>query len=209
MYSPILRQLDSANFLTLWGFLISFLSVCFAIKNQFYLAIIFIIIAGIIDLFDGFVARKIERNSLQFEAGKQLDSLIDLCSFGFGPALFAYCFGLEDIVSIIILMIYISANALRLAYFNSNGLASQGNEEYFTGLPVTYSALFIPLVFILSVRLPEEQMKWILDGVYLILAIAMVSHFKILKLRGIWYSLFAIGAIGLSSFYTWIIITGN
>ena len=206
MFSPILRQLDLANSLTLTGLFLSFFTVVAAANGKFNLAIILLIYAGIIDLFDGFIASKIERNQLQAEAGKQLDSLVDLCSFGFAPALFAYCFGLRDWLSIAILIIYLGANALRLAYFNHQGLADRGEQEYFTGLPVTYAALFIPLFFTASFVLPQTQMKFVLDAVYLLLAIAMVADFKMLKLRGIWYGIFAVGAAVLTGVYGWATI---
>ncbi len=206
MFSPILRQLDLANSLTLTGLFLSFFTVVAAVNGKFNLAIILLIYAGIIDLFDGFVASRIERSQLQAGAGKQLDSLVDLCSFGFAPALFAYCFGLRDWLSIAILILYLGANALRLAYFNNQGLTDRGEQEYFTGLPVTYAALFIPLFFTASFVLPQTQMKFVLDAVYLLLAIAMVADFKMLKLRGIWYGIFAVGAVALTGVYGWAMI---
>jgi CDP-diacylglycerol--serine O-phosphatidyltransferase len=178
-----------------------------AVNAHFNGAIICLIYAGTIDLLDGFVASKIKRTPLQADAGKQLDSLVDLCSFGFAPALFAYCFGLRDWLSITILILYLTANALRLVYFNNQGLGSQGKQEYFTGLPVTYAALFIPVVFTSHFVLPPTQMKFVLDGVYLLLAIAMVADFKIPKLRGIWYGIFGMGAVALTVIYGWVIFT--
>lgn len=103
-------------------------------------------------------------------------------------------------------MVELGANALRLSYFNHQGLADRGEQEYFTGLPVTYAALFIPLFFTASFVLPQAQMKFVLDAVYLLLAIAMVADFKMLKLRGIWYGIFAVGAVALTGVYGWAII---
>ena len=203
MFSPILKQLDLANSFTLTGLFVSFFAVILAINGNFYLAIICLIYAGIVDLFDGFVASKIERTELQAAAGKQLDSVVDLCSFGFAPALFAYCFGLRDWLSVTILAFYLGANALRLVYFNNRGLTEQGEQEYFTGLPVTYAALFIPTIFTASLVLTQLQMRFVLDGVYLLLAIAMVANFQIRKLRGIWYVIFGAGAIVLTGFYSY------
>lgn len=207
MSSPILKQLDLANFFTLTGLFVSFFAVVLAVNGEFNLAIICLIYAGTVDLFDGFVAGKIERTELQAAAGKQLDSLVDLCSFGFAPALFAYCFGLKDWLSVTILILYLAANALRLVYFNNQGLIEEGEQEYFTGLPVTYAALFIPNVFIASLFLPPTQIKLVFNGVYLLLAIAMVANFKIPKLRGIWYVIFGVGAIALTGIYIWVIFT--
>lgn len=208
-FSPILRQLDFANTLTLLGLMFSYLSVIFAIHKQFYAALICMILSGIIDLFDGYVARKSQRTELQSQVGKQLDSIVDVCSFGFAPATFAYCFGLSDAISVVLLIVYVAMNALRLAYFNSTGLSIEGGEEYFTGLPVTYAAMFIPLTFITSFFLADSTVKLILDFLYLLLAVAMVSNFKMLKIRGIWYGIFAFSALNLILVYSWAIMVGK
>lgn len=208
MKNPILQQLDLPNLLTLAGLIFSSASAILAIQEHFYIAIICMIYAGLTDMLDGVVARKTERTHLQSEIGKQLDSIVDVCSFGFAPVIFAYCFGLQDFLSVSTLMFYVSMNALRLSYFNSVGLISEADEEYFTGLPVTYAALFIPLTFTVSFILSDSMMKWVLDGVYLMLAIAMVSNFKMIKIRGIWYGVFALGAVALTGFYSWVIALG-
>jgi CDP-diacylglycerol---serine O-phosphatidyltransferase len=201
----MLRQLDLANVLTLIGLAFAYLSALFAIQSQFYLAIILMILSGIVDLFDGLVARHIQRSELQSQVGKQLDSIVDVCSFGFAPAIFAYCFGLNDPLSVTLLIFYVAMNALRLAYFNSTGLSTEGDEQYFTGLPVTYAAMFIPLAFTTSLFLDPSTVKLILDGLYLVLAIAMVSEFKIIKPRAIWYVIFSLGAAILIGIYFWAV----
>jgi CDP-diacylglycerol--serine O-phosphatidyltransferase len=208
MPGPILSQLDLANGLTLIGLLLSVFSSMFAVQGQFYAALICLIYAGIIDLFDGFVARKIQRTELQSQVGKQIDSIVDVCSFGFAPVVFAYCFGLRDPLSVTVLMVYVGAVAMRLAYFNCAGLSLEGSEQYFTGLPTTYAALFIPVTCLASFALPDPLMKIVLDSLYLALAIAMVANFKMLKLRGIWYGIFSLIAIAGTGIYAWAIAVG-
>ena len=206
MLSPILRQLDLPNTFTLSGLMSSLLAAIFAIQGNFYLAAICLIYSGLTDMLDGVVARSMERTQLQSQVGKQLDSIVDVCSFGFAPAIFAYCYGLQDIFSIILLVFYVAMNALRLSYFGSTGLIEDSQTEYFTGLPVTYAALFITVAFTASVFVSQATMKLILDGVYISLAIAMVANFKMIKIKGIWYGIFALGAIALAVFYGWAIM---
>ena len=209
MPSPILRQLDLANLFTLSGLMVSLISAIFAIQGNFYAALICMIYAGLTDMLDGVIARKIDnRTPLQSEVGKQLDSIVDVCSFGFAPAIFAYCFGLQDFFSVTLLIFYVAVNALRLAYFNNTGLISEEKEEYFTGLPVTYAALFISLTFTASFFVSHSVMNYILKAVYLLLAMAMVANFKMIKIRGIWYGIFGVGAIALMGIYSWALIRG-
>lgn len=208
MLSPILRQLDLPNIFTLTGLMASLLGAILAIQGEFYLAAICMIYSGFTDMLDGVVARSMERSQLQSEVGKQLDSIADVCSFGFAPAIFAYCFGLQDFLGVTLLLFFVAMNALRLAYFNITGVIADNQEEYFTGLPVTYAAVFIPLAFTVNLWVSNSTMKLILSGVYLLLAIAMVANFKMIKIRGIWYGLFALGAIALTGFYGWVIFWG-
>lgn len=212
MISPILRQLDIPNLFTSIGLITSFGTVILATQGNFYAAVICMISSGLIDMLDGALARKMERSPLQSEVGKQLDTIVDVCSFGLAPAIFAYCFGLNDLFSFIVLIFYLSMAALRLAYFNSTGLLTDNDDEYkkkyFIGLPVTYAAVFIPLSFTVNSIISPFIMKCILTGVYILLALAMVTDFKMLKLQGIWYVLFGVGAVVLIGFYSWMIIIG-
>ena len=203
MKDTILGQLDFPNLFTIGGLALSLVSVIYAIQNNFYAAIICMIFAGMVDLFDGLIARQIKRTPLQAEVGKQLDSLVDVCSFGFSPAIFAYCFGLSDPYSLALLAAYAAMATLRLAYFNSVGLSigNDGEDSLFTGLPVTYAALFIPLGFLAQFFLADDIVRWLLKGIYLMLAIAI-------KIKGAWYGLFAVGAVLLTSVYGWALYQG-
>jgi CDP-diacylglycerol--serine O-phosphatidyltransferase len=157
--------------------------------------------SGLIDLFDGFFAKRAKRTPEASAAGPELDSLVDICAFGFAPAIFAYCFGLKGTLSIALLIAYIGVNALRLAYFNHAGLTADEQRNYYTGLPVTYAALFIPAIFTLRLLVPDETLKQILFCLYALLALAMVSSIRIRKLTGIWYAIFSAGALLLTIIY--------
>jgi len=208
MKDTIIAQLDFPNLFTIGGLILSLCSVIFAIQTNFYAAIICMILAGIVDLFDGLIARRTERTPLQAEVGKQLDSLVDACSFGLSPALFAYCFGLQDVYSVALLAFYAAMAILRLAYFNSTGLSTSGEESFFTGLPVTYAALFIPVGFLAQFFFADVTVQWLLRGIYLLLAIAMISPVRIIKIRGAWYGVFAAGTMLLTSTYGWALFQG-
>lgn len=198
----IIHQLDLPNFLSITGLIFSFLCVIFVSHQRFYESIICMICAGISDVFDGFVAKRVQRTELQSSVGKQLDSLVDICSFGFSPAIFGYLFGLQDSLSIFILILYISACGLRLAFFNSVGLLQEGEKKYFVGLPVTYAALFIPITLLAYFFVSKSIMMGLLTLVYLCLTFLMLSNLKIVKLQGIWYSIVLFGALNLMAIYT-------
>lgn len=206
MNSPILRQLDLPNAFSLLGLAMSFASVVLAFQGQFYAAILLMMYAGLIDLFDGYVARKVERSDLQREVGKQLDSIVDICSFGFAPALFAYAYGVQQPLNLFFLVAFMACAALRLSYFNSTGLSGEGDDQFYTGMPVTYVGLWVPVVFLASLGVDTTAMRLILSLVYPALAIAMVTPIPIKKPKGIWYAIFGALAVGLTAVYGGVLL---
>ena len=57
--TPILRQIDLPNFFTLTRLMLSLLSAIWAIKKNFYAALIGIVYAGFTELLDGVIARNL------------------------------------------------------------------------------------------------------------------------------------------------------
>ena len=98
-----------------------------------------ILIGGISDFFDGFLARKLNAVSL---TGKQLDSFADIITFGVAPLLFInyLCSNGSGLLTMTSSLIYMLAAAYRLARFN---LSEKNN--YFTGLPITAAGLILVL----------------------------------------------------------------
>jgi len=199
---PILRQIDFTNAFTLSGLFFSFGVVLFSFHDQFYAAVMCLMFSGLVDLFDGFFAKRLKRTEEASAAGPALDSLVDVCAFGFAPAVFAYCFGLQGPLSVALLIAFMGVNALRLAYFDRVGLT--GNT--FTGMPVTYTALLVPLAFTARFFLPDEGVVQILFVLYVFMAIAMVSNVPVRKLQGIWYVIFVAGAVVLTVIFVQAIV---
>ena len=75
------------NILTLGGVCLGISSIKFSIDGNYSLAVIFILLAAILDALDGRIARFVEGTS---EFGKELDSLTDFVSFGIAPAFIIY-----------------------------------------------------------------------------------------------------------------------
>ena len=118
---------------TLGNLFFGFWSIVSAFNGNFRWAGWFIVFAGILDMLDGRVAR-LSNTGTRF--GAELDSLVDVISFGVAPALLIYFldFASAGRFSWILCYIYVTAVALRLARFNvlSAGKPSTG---WVTGLP--------------------------------------------------------------------------
>ena len=85
----------------------------------------------------------------------------------------------------------------RLAYFNAVDADSEGPVKYYTGLPVTYSALIFPLFYLLSLILEKNIFMIIYAVVIAVVAVLQILKIKIIKPKGIAYVFFGLLAIVL------------
>ncbi len=118
---------------TLANLFFGFWSIISAFNGNFRQAGWYIVYAFVFDSLDGRVARRMGTGS---RFGAELDSLVDIVSFGVAPALLIYFleFSTAGRFGWIVCFLYVGAAALRLARFNvlSHGKPTPG---WFTGLP--------------------------------------------------------------------------
>lgn len=176
-----------------------------------YIGMFFLLLCGLCDAFDGKVARmKKNRTELERNYGIQIDSLSDLVAFGVLPAcigaalirrstfindvLFAadqrFLAYLTRFVLFAVLILYILAALIRLAYYNVTEEERQktetGNRKYFIGVPVTSASVVFPLVLLINYVIPTD-VSLVYFVITLLLGLAFVSRVKVPKpgLRGI------------------------
>jgi CDP-diacylglycerol--serine O-phosphatidyltransferase len=126
-------------------------------------------LAIVFDSFDGFVARATGTAS---EFGKQFDSLADIVSFGIGPAVLAFAWGVRGISETSFLDVrrihaigwwvalsFVVCCAWRLARFNIQGMAPGGGSRYFVGLPCPAAAGLIAAC-VHAIKSPIEDWRW-------------------------------------------------
>ena len=117
---------------TLFNLFFGIWAMVLATRGEFYRAAWFIVFAGILDTLDGRVAR-ISGTGTRF--GAELDSLVDIVSFGVAPAFLMYQveFASGGPAAWIFCYFYVMAAAIRLARFN---VTQAGRAKtYFIGLP--------------------------------------------------------------------------
>ena len=198
----MLRFFDLANAISLAALLSAGACCCFAISRLPAYGVVALIAAGVADLFDGQVARRLKRTDEQRRFGSRIDSLVDVCSFGFAPVALLYGTGLRQPLDLALLGFFLCCTVWRLAYFDTVGMETAGAARYFTGLPTTYVALVLPLVFLTAFA----GIGWLwmsLRAATLILALAMVSPFRFRKPGLIVYAFFVVLAIGVASVLLW------
>lgn len=169
------------------------------------IGIFFLMVSGILDAFDGRVARtKKDRTEIEKNFGIQIDSLTDLICFGVLPV----CIGLALLridgffielvrrrdfegpyfllfILLAISVFYVLAAMIRLAYFNATSdirseEAARTGVTYYMGLPVTAAALIFPLVMIIHF-FSRWNMTMTYFLVMLLVAIAFILNIRVRK----------------------------
>jgi CDP-diacylglycerol--serine O-phosphatidyltransferase len=197
----VLGRLDPPTCLTLIGTALSVLAVVFTARGSLAVGVICFMYAGLCDLFDGYVARRMTRTKEQAAFGLQIDSIADMAAFGVAPAYMALLLGLASPIEIAALIFYVCCAAMRLAWFNIHGTTGDGKLRYYTGLPVTYSALVFPVLLLVATSPNEPPMVWLIHGYFWVLGALFVLRIPVPKPGGIFYVIFPVVAVVLTVFW--------
>ena len=177
--------------------------------SQIKVALAFILLACIFDLFDGRVARMGGHES---PFGREFDSLADLISFGVAPAFLVHRVVLGQVLpdeyaelGWFIASIYLICGAFRLARFNClSAMNLPGTSKDFVGFPIPSAAGLVASLTLFIIKLNEKEKGlghwgYLLPVVLVFLSAMMVSEvrypsFKSLGLRSTTTFLKLIGA---------------
>ena len=163
---------------TLFNLFFGIWAMVLATRGDFYRAGWFIVFAGILDTLDGRVAR-ISGTGTRF--GAELDSLVDIVSFGVAPAFLMYQieFAGGGQAAWIFCYFYVMAAAIRLARFN---VTQAGRPKaHFIGLPSPAAGMTLATFYAFS-QTPQfaalQGLPWHLLLTFLMIAltILMVSN---------------------------------
>ncbi len=155
--------------------------------QQIKLALFFILLACIFDLFDGRIARL---GGAESPFGREFDSLADLISFGVAPAFLVHRIVLGDVfsehpqVGWFIASIYLICGAFRLARFNVlSAQPGAGGGKEFLGFPIPSAAALVASLTLFMMWWDEKEFKvgnwrYLLPFLLLFLSWMMVSKVK-------------------------------
>jgi CDP-diacylglycerol--serine O-phosphatidyltransferase len=164
---------------TLANLFFGFWSMVLAAQGQFYRASWWIVIAGVLDVLDGLSAR-VSKTESRF--GGELDSLVDIVSFGLAPAVLMYFLLLSDLgpFAWVFAYAFVVCVALRLARFNTQ--RDDDHKGNFQGLPSPAAgmtlATYYPFTQTTFYQTQLTNLPWSLIVIFLIIALslAMVSN---------------------------------
>ena len=178
---------DYTVILTYVSFASSMTGIFCALTGHMRLAICFLALSGLCDMFDGKIARtKKNRTEDEKSFGIQIDSLCDVVCFGVFPIIICYQLGMRHIYGMIILVLYGLAGVIRLGYFNVMEAKRQSETEearkYYQGLPITSMAIALPILFAVSPLFPSHQVFLVVLHILVAaVGILFVTNFKLRK----------------------------
>ena len=192
---------DLPNICSLTGLFCTLMAIYFAILGNFPAAMIGLIWAVFFDWSDGIIARRQKgRNDKQREFGGQLDSLIDIVSFGICPALVLLSYGDFSPWFLPGAFLIVAAGVLRLSYFNVFGMVDQST---YRGLAIDNNGIILTLVFLLNGLIDQTVFTSILYGVIIAIASLNVAPLKTPKFTGRWYYVLILYTIVITVIYGW------
>lgn len=174
-----------------------------AAERHFEMAAITIGLAVFLDGLDGRIARMTNTVS---DFGREMDSLADVISFGFAPAVLAYCWGVQFIdptmnpgvrdqifrAGRLIAFLFLLCGSARLARFNVQKNPMPKNpgrpdRKYFVGLPIPAAAAMVAAVVWAADAVPIAywplSIAWL--ALLLLLSFLMVSTWRYYSFKGI------------------------
>ena len=198
---------DLANLCSLAGLLSAVLAIYFAIVGNFPAAMIGLVWSVFFDWSDGNIARRMkDRTDEQRNFGGQMDSLIDIVSFGICPAVVLLSYGDFSPWFIPGAFLIAAAGVLRLSYFNVFGLADKSS---FQGLAIDNNGIFLVLIFVVNSFVNASSFTILLYITILALAVLNVAPIRTPKLSsGGWYYVIALYTLVVTLLFGWQLFKG-
>ena len=164
----------------------AFSKMAFSDVSYMRYSLVFLVLAGVCDMFDGKVARMCKRTKEEKEFGIQIDSLADTINFVALPVVIMLSLGMTSVFEVIVYTLLVLAGISRLGYFNVHA-SLDDPVKYYNGLPVTSTAIIYPVLGLLHGQIPECTFELIYIIATLITALLFVVRIKVPKLKGIAY----------------------
>lgn len=192
---------DLPNLCSLAGLFSAVLGIYFAILQVFPAAMIALVWSVVLDWLDGRVARGMKgRTNEQRAFGVQLDSLIDVVSFGVAPAVLLLSVGDFDPWFLPGAFVVLSGGVIRLSYFNVFGLS---DGSMYRGLALDNNVIILVCLFAFQRAMSASLFAVVLYVALMGLAVLNVAPLRTPKLDGGWYYALLAYAAAASAFFGW------
>ena len=195
--------IDLPNICSLLGLMSAVMGIYFAIQGNFQASIIAVLWAVLFDWYDGIIARKMKgRTTIQGDFGAQLDSMIDIVSFGILPAIILLSYGSYNIWFLPGAFVIIAASAIRLTYFNVYGLI---DSKTYKGFPLDNNVLILAFVFLFEGLFTTTTFSIVIYALLMLLSALNLSSIPTPKFGGKWVYALVAYVIIMSSVFIWVL----
>ncbi len=190
---------DLPNICSLVGLFCAVLGIYYAVLGIFPAAMIGLIWAVFFDWSDGLITRRMKgRTQEQRAFGEQLDSLIDIVSFGVCPAVVLLSYGEFSPWYLPGAFVIVATGVIRLSYFNVFGLV---DESTYMGLALDNNIIVLTFVFLFDGLVSQTVFAPLLYAILMALAALNVAPIKTPKFGGRWYYVLIVYTLALTVIY--------
>jgi len=148
----IQQYMNIPNIISMIGLGTGWLALVLLIQGSPFLAIVLAIIAFYLDCLDGFVARKLHKES---DFGRQLDGLFDFFNYSVFAALLFWKYISPSPLGIYVGYIILATGAFRLIRFNIEGFVVKNSQLYYAGIVVCHVSLTAITLFLVQQAYPQ------------------------------------------------------
>jgi len=195
---------DLPNILSLVGLLCALIGIYFAITGMYKLAIVGILWAVLFDWADGIAARRMSSRTDNHRAfGQQLDSLIDIVSFGVFPALFLLSYGRYSPWFLPGAFLIIGTSAIRLSYFNVFGMI---DKTTYKGLALDNNVIILSFVFLFEGFFKQPMFAIIIYIILVAMLALNLAPIKTYKFSGRWFYVLICYTLIMTAIYAYLSI---
>lgn len=193
---------DLPNICSLTGLICALFGIYFAILGNFHFALIGVLWAVLFDWADGIIARKIGgRTDNQRVFGAQLDSIIDIISFGVFPAIFLLSYGQFSSWFLPGAFIIVAVSAIRLSYFSIFGMI---DKNTYKGLALDNNVIILTLVFLFEGFFTHTLFSFILYVVLMIMPVFNLASIRTYKFDGKWFYVLIAFVVVMTVNFGWL-----
>ena len=193
---------DLPNICSLAGLLCAVLGIYYAILGNFPVAIIGVLWAVLFDWADGIIARQMTGRTDHHRAfGSQLDSLIDIVSFGVFPAIFLLSYGKFSPWFLPGAFLIVATSAMRLSYFNIFGLI---DDKTYMGLALDNNVIILAFVFLFEGFINHTVFSIILYALLMVFLVLNLAPVRTPKFAGKWFYVLMVYTLVLTVIYGWM-----
>lgn len=190
---------DLPNLCSLAGLMSALLGIYFAILGNFAFAMIGILWAILFDWADGIIARKLKNRTDEHKAfGPQLDSMIDIVSFGIFPAVFLLSYGNFNPLFLPGAFFIIATSAIRLSYFNVFGMI---DSNTYKGLALDNNMILLAFLFLFEKFFIRSVFSIVLYVFLMVMLVFNITTLKTPKFTGKWFYILIVYTVVLTILY--------